>query len=177
MTEIVEESGLAGATAKKIKIPVKTGHTEERVVELAAGDRLMTLLEIIAGERGCAVEELILFRDGESEPLAATIVVRADYPHERRHHVHYVGEVVVTVYYQARQQSRAFRRNATIEDVLAWAIEVFGVDAGMASELELTLHDQKDELPGTEHVGHLAGGHRDLALDLVRGDIANGCCL
>jgi hypothetical protein len=45
----------------------------------------------------------------------------------------------------------------------------------MATEFVLTRHGQKEELPGSEHVGHLAGHHHyTLELDLVRGDIANG---
>ena len=44
----------------------------------------------------------------------------------------------------------------------------------MATEFELARHGQKEELPGTEHIGHLAGHHHVLELDLVRGDIANG---
>lgn len=174
MTEVVEEIEAADVAPSKLRIPVKTGRIEDRVVELVVGGRLMTILDIVAAERGCAVEELILFREGESEPVAATVLVEVDYPHRRRHHVHHVGDVVVAVYYQSRDKSRPFRRNATVEDVLAWAIKAFDVDPGMASEFELTLHGQKDELPGTEHIGHLAGRHKELALDLVRGDIANG---
>lgn len=117
---------------------------------------------------------MIIIREGDDEPLTSTVLIEAAYPHKRRHHVHRVGDVEVTVYYQARQDTRRFRRSATVEDVLTWAIAAFQVDPTMASEFELTRHGNKEELPGTEHVGHLAGAHRELALDLVRGSIANG---
>jgi hypothetical protein len=174
MTEIVVENDAAAALPSMIEIPVKTGYREERVVEIEFGSSVTKILEIISAERGCAVEELVLIRDDCAEPLTAVVVVEVDYPHKRHHHVHHVGEVAVTVYYQAKDKTQPFRRNATVEDVLTWALKAFGVDTSMASEFELTRHDEKEELPGTEHIGHLAGKHGELALDLVRGDIANG---
>jgi hypothetical protein len=96
-------------------------------------------------------------------------------PRHRRHHVHHRGEVKVTVYYQAEVHERDFKRHATVEDVLTWAIKAFNIDPSMATEFELARHGQTEELPGAEHVGHLAGHHHELALDLVRGNIANGC--
>lgn len=174
MTEIVVENETAVVLPSTIKIPVKTGYGEERVVEIELGSSVTKILEIISAERGCAVEELILIRDGRAEPLTEVVVVEVDYPHKRRHHVHHAGEVAVTVYYQAKDKTEPFRRNATVEDVLTWALKAFEVDASLASEFELTRHDEKEELPGAEHIGHLAGKHGELALDLVRGDIANG---
>jgi len=176
MSEVFEEKELGGAPPAKIRIPVKTGHAEERVIELDLGDSVTVILDIVAAERGCRVEELVLVRDGEDESLTTVVLVEADYPHKRRHHVHHAGEVTVTVYYQAKEELRAFKRAATVEDVLTWAIKVFNVDPSMASEFELTRHGQKEELPAAEHIGHLAGPQRELALDLVRGDIANGSC-
>ena len=82
----------------------------------------------------------------------------------------------MTVYYQAGDDRREFKRFEAVKDVLAWAIVAFKVDASLATELVLVRHGQKDELPEREHIGHLAGKDGDLALDLVRGDIANGSC-
>jgi hypothetical protein len=174
MTELIEEGDVEVAEIVKIKIPVKAGHGDDRVIEVDVGDQVTVILEVIAKERGCGIDELVVVREGESEPVAAVIVIEADYPHQRRHHVHHVSEVTVTVFYQAGSEARAFKRSATIDHVLMWAIKAFKVDPSMASEFELTRHGQKDELPGTEHVGHLAGTACELALDLVRGDIANG---
>lgn len=159
-----------------ITISVNTGHAEERIVELELGGRVIDILDIVAAERGCCVEELILFREGEDEPLASVILVEADYPHKRRHHVHHAGAVEVTVYYQAGQHTHSFKRNATVKNVLAWAIQVYQIDSSLATELGLARHGQREELQESEHIGHLAGAHRELALDLVRGDIANGSC-
>ena len=159
---------------RKIALLVKAGHSDERTLELEPGRRLTAVLEIFAVERGCKVEELVILREGEKEPLSAFIVIDADYPSHRRHHVHHVGDVKVVVFYQAESRHREFKRHATVDDVLAWAVKVFGIDPSMATEFELTRHGQKEELPGTEHVGHLAGRHDVLELDLVRGDIANG---
>ncbi|PDT01410.1 hypothetical protein CO666_25260 [Rhizobium chutanense] len=174
MTDIVDDNLTQSASALKVKVPVKTGHGDEKVIELDLGDRVTIILDLIASERGCSVEELILIREGDEEPITEVVVVNSDYPHKRRHHVHHAGEVVVTVYYQAREETRGFKRSATVEAVLAWAIKVFNIDPNMATEFELTRHGERQELPGSEHVGHLAGRHRELALDLVRGDIANG---
>ena len=172
-----KDSGACGSSPQapgKIAISVKSGYAEERVVELELGSRVAAVLEVIAAERGCLVEELILFREGEGEPLTSAIVVDENYPHKRRHHIHHPDEVTVTVSYQEGQQSRVFKRFEAVKDVLAWAIEVFHIDTSMATEFELARHGHKEELPDPEHIGHLAGKECELALDLVRGDIANG---
>ena len=179
MTDIVVESEAAACgdgpqVEPKIAIRVKLGRAEERVIELKQGASVTRVLEIVAAERGCGIEELVLAREGEDEPLASGVAVDAGYPHKRRHHVHYPGAVKVTVYYQAGEDSREFKRFEAVKDVLAWAIMAFKVDASLATELGLVRNGQKDELPEREHIGHLAGKNSDLALDLVRGDIANG---
>ncbi|MBU2829760.1 hypothetical protein [Acidithiobacillus ferriphilus] len=175
MSEIVDNAEGA-EIVHTVPVLVKTGFSDERAVEVELGRRVTTLLEIIASERGCAVEELVLFREGEDELLTEGVLVEAGYPHRRRHHVHYVGEVNVTVHYQASAHHRDFKRHATVEDVLRWAIDVFTIDPSMATEFELARHGQKEELPATEHVGHLAGCQNELVVDLVRGDIVNGGC-
>jgi hypothetical protein len=159
---------------RDLEILVKAGHADERTVEVVSGHRVTAILEIFAAERGCGVEELVLIREGEHEPLAVTIVIDADYPRRRRHHVHHVSAVKVTVFYQAGSHDREFGRQATVDDVLAWTIKAFNIDPSMATEFELTRHGGKEELTGAEHIGHLAGCDHELALDLVRGDIANG---
>ena len=179
VTDIVADSeaiacGDAPQAEPKIAIRVKLDRAEERVIELKQGTSVTRILEIVATERGCGIEELVLAREGEDEPLASGVAVDTGYPHKRRHHVHYPGEVKVTVYYQAGDDSREFKRFEAVKDVLAWAIVAFKVDASLATELVLVRNGQKDELPEREHIGHLAGKDSDLALDLVRGDIANG---
>lgn len=174
MKDIVDGDLTQSASALRFKVPIKTGHGDEKVIELNLGDRVTVILDLIASERGCPVEELILIREGEEEPITEIVVLDSGYPHNRRHHVHHAGDVVVTVYYQAREERRGFKRSETVEAVLTWAIKVFNIDPSMATEFELTRHGQKEELPGSEHVGHLAGRHCELAFDLVRGDIANG---
>jgi hypothetical protein len=157
-----------------VEILVKADHADERTVNVTPGRSVTVILEIFAAERGCGVEELVLIREGEDEPLSAIVVIDADYPRHRRHHVHHLSAVKVKVFYQAGSHDREFRRYATVDDVLAWAIKAFNIDPSMATEFELTRHGGKEELPGPEHVGHLAGRHCELELDLVRGDIANG---
>ena len=181
MTDIFKEkdAGAYGESPQaqcKVAIPVKWGYAEEQIVELELGCSVTAILEIVSAERDCLVEELILAREGESEPLTSAIVVDENYPHKHRHHVHHQGEVTVTVYYQACKHSRAFKRFEAVKDVLPWAIDVFDVDSSLATEFELTPHGQKEELHGPEHIGHLAGKNCELDLDLVRGDIANGSC-
>ena len=181
MAEIIdrEDVGACGVTPlseEKIAVRVKSGRAEERVVELERGTSVTELLESVAANRGCPAKELVLLREGESEPLTSDLVVDEKYPHTRRHHVHYKDEVTVTVYYQSGHQDRMFKPFEAIKDVLEWAIEVFNIDATLAPEFELVLHGQKEELPGPEHIGHLAGKDCELALDLVRGVIPNGSC-
>ena len=181
MADILDENeGTACRNAPqaepKIAIQVKLDRAEEQVVELERGTSVRRILEIVAAERGCGTTELVLVREGEGVPLTPDVVVDIDYPQKRPHHVHHLGEVKVTVYYQASQNSRAFKRFEAVKDVRSWAIDAFGVDASLATELVLVRHGQKDELPEREHLGHLAGKDSDLGLDLVRGDIANGSC-
>ena len=181
MTEIFEENeaitcGDASQAEPKIAIRVKLDHDEERVIELEQGTSVNLILEIVAAERGCSIEELVLAREGEDEPMTTDVVVDTSYPHNRPHYVHHPGEVKVTVFYQASEHSREFKRFEAIKDVLAWVIEEFKIDSSLATELVLVRHGQKDELPEREHIGHLVGKDSDLALDLVRGDIANGSC-
>ena len=173
MTEIIEEAREVEGDGP-VGIPVKLGLSDERVIQVQIGRSITGILEIVAAERGCLVEELIIVREGEGEPLTELVLIEADYPRHRRHHVHHVSEVTVKVFYQADEKGHPFKRHATVEDVLTWAIKMFKIDATMASEFELALHGTKGELPGTEHIGHLAGRHHELVLDLVRGDIANG---
>ena len=179
MTDLVDEKDVrprenSPQAHSRLAVPVKSGHAEEQVVELELGNSVTTILEIFAAERACLVEELVLVREGEDGPLTSTIMVDAKYPHTRCHHVHYPGEVTVTVCYQADRLSRTFKRFEQVKEVLTWAIEVFNIDASLATEFELARHGQKEELPEPEHIGHLAGKDCELALDLVRGDIANG---
>jgi hypothetical protein len=177
MTEAIADSagGVAATRPATINIPVKTGEDEERMIGATPGSRVTVTLEVLAAERGCRMEELILIRDGDDEPLTEAVLIEEDYPCRRRHHVHRTGEVAVTVFYQAARHERAFKRHTTVEEVLLWAITAFNVDASMASEFELTRHGQRNELPGSEHIGHLAGHERTLCLELARGHISNGC--
>lgn len=89
-------------------------------------------------------------------------------------HDHNTGEVMVTVFYQSGDREKSFKRDATVEDILTWAIDVYEVDPSLATELELARHGQKEELSLSERLGHLAGKNDELELDLIRGDIANG---
>jgi hypothetical protein len=173
MTDIVKEAE-PPETVYKIPLLVKAGLADERTVELERGRSVTTILEIFAAERGCAVEELVILRESEDAPLTEVILLETDYPHRRRHHVHHKSTVKVTVYYQTAGHEREFKRHQTVEDVLTWAIKIFNIDPSMATEFELALHGQTAELPGCEHIGHVAGRACDLALDLIRGHISNG---
>ena len=158
----------------KVAIPVKSDIGSDRVVEMELGSPVTDILGLIAPEHGCIADELVLAREGADEPLTSAIVIDQEYPHQLRHHVHRPGEVSVTVFYQADQNCRVFKRFEAVKDILIWAIQVFELDAALATEFELARRGQKEELPGFEHIGHLAGKDCELALDLVRGDIANG---
>ena len=162
------------STCNKVPIRLQTGRSQERVIEIHLGASVATILKVVAAERGCCVDDMILVREGDPAPLTSSIVVDETYPHTRRHHVHHPGELTVTVYYQAFQQSRDFKRFEAVKDVLDWAIQVFDVDPAAATEFVLTLHGEKEELPEPNQIGHLAEKDYALLLDLVRGDIANG---
>jgi hypothetical protein len=156
------------------EILIKVAHGEERNVLIASGSNVTAILEIFATERGCTIEELVLVREGEEQPLSAVVVIDTDYPHRCRHHLHHAKAVKVIIFYQAGSDHREFRRNATVDEVLVWAIQAFNIDPGMATEFELARRGSKEELPGAEHIGHVARHHHELELDLIRGDIANG---
>lgn len=86
------------------------------------------------------------------------------------------GTIVVTAYYQSKSASHTFRPNNTVEDVLDWGLKVaaFAIDPTIASEFELARHGLKEELPLSDHIGKLATGSKQVAFDLVRGDMGNG---
>jgi hypothetical protein len=84
------------------------------------------------------------------------------------------GEVTVTVYYNAAEKAKSFRRNQTVEEILLWAVVEFEIDPSMATEFELALHGVTGELPTDMRIGTLAHGDQTIALDLVRGEISNG---
>lgn len=160
--------------ARAAPTPLSLKHgLDVRVIEIAQGSTLQTLVDIVARERGVRVEELEVFRDGVEEAIAISIVIDAHYPHHDRHHVHHKAPVEVAVHYNGGTKAKAFPRRTTIDKVLEFSIGAFGLDSTMATEFELARAGIHEELLSTEHIGHLASHHR-LELDLVRGDIANG---
>lgn len=154
------------------RLPVRL-EARDLVLEFQPGQRVEHILAIVATTHGLLIEDIYLVRDGEDEPLDCSHPIRDD-GHDHRHHVHRRHPVDVTVRYHAGSHHREFRRHAPLERVLDWAIRIFKIDPAMAGEFELALAGTTDELPLSEHVGHLAGKHGTLELDLVRGDIANG---
>lgn len=153
------------------RIPVRF-EARDLFIEVHPGNTIEHLLTMIATDHGVLIEDLYIVREGGDGPLACEHPVHDG--HQRRHHVHHRQPVTVTVHYQAASHHREFRRHATLEAVLDWAIGAFGIDTSMAGEFELTRSGSTEELPLSDHVGHLAGKQDVLALDLVRGDIANG---
>ena len=73
MTEIDEgqigSHGNSSQSQAKIAIRVKTGHAEERVVDLEPGSSVTRILEIVAADRDCSVEELVVLREGEARTV------------------------------------------------------------------------------------------------------------
>ena len=157
-----------------VTIAVKTGHDEERMIEIDVGQSAKSILIVIAAERGCAVEDLILLRDGEADPISVDVIIGLDYPHHHRHHIHHTRDIEVIVHYQADTHRHQFKRFQTVEAVLDWAIPAFGIDPTMAPEFELARSGTKEELPLSEHLGHLAGRQDRLELDLLRSEMPNG---
>jgi hypothetical protein len=84
------------------------------------------------------------------------------------------SDVSVTVNYQEKSETHIFKHGAKIADVLLWAIGFFSIDDSLATEMELALEGTKDELAGSKPLASLVHGGSTLALDLIRGDIANG---
>lgn len=144
------------------------------VVDVVPGQHLAIILDVIARDYGATVTELIILRDGHGDVLDHHAPIGHEYPHHRRHHVHHRGPVAVTVHYKEATRHRDFVRQATFEQVLDWAINIFTIDASLAAECELTQEGSTQELTLSDHVGHLARGCDALILNLVRGDIANG---
>ncbi|MCB2059319.1 MAG: hypothetical protein R3E09_07500 [Novosphingobium sp.] len=172
MTLHDDTEGERGAELGPIRLPVRfEGH--DLFLDIGPGQLIEHVLALIAKDHGVLLEDLIVVRDGEDEPADCAHPVHRDH-HHPRHHVHRRNAVAVTVRYQAGAHQREFRRQAPLERVLDWAIGEFAIDPAMAGEFELTRAGSTEELPLSEHVGHLAGKHDCLELDLVRGDIANG---
>jgi hypothetical protein len=175
---VVEMNGADGAESAdlllKFELTVKTGHDEERVVEIEDGQPVGSILAAIAAERGGGIEEFLIFREGELDPIPGGTIVGRDYPHRHRHHVHHHRDVEVITHYQADSHRHKFKRSQTVEAILDWAIPAFGIDPTMAPEFELARHGSKEELPLSEHLGYLAGRRDCLELDLIRSEMPNG---
>ncbi len=180
MSDVVEKAPVEGgagghqARAGECEISVEAGVEVFEVVPIAHGHSISVVLAEIALKQGVTVEEIEIFRGDELEALTDIVIVNEAYPHHHTHHVHRKERVLVTVYYGGQERAKEFKRRATIDHVLEWSIKEFCIDPSMASEMELALHGSETELPGDEHVGHLAGKHKTLALDLIRGKISNG---
>lgn len=86
------------------------------------------------------------------------------------------GTISVTVHYQSKDATKAFSPSTSVEEILDWALAFseFAIDPSMVNEFALARHGDKDELALGDHLGKLAKGAKAVALDLVRGDIANG---
>jgi len=153
------------------RVPVRF-ESRDLFIEVTADETIEHILTIVATDHALLIEDLYIVLEGEDVPLSWEQPIHGG--HQRRHHVHHRGPVTIMVNYQAASHHREFRRHTTLEAVLDWAIRVFGIDASMAGEFELTRTGSTEELPLSDHVGHLAGKDDALALDLVRGDIANG---
>ena len=83
MTETVDDGAaleMEPESALKLPLAVKAGLEDERIFELVLGSSVTAILDVFAAERGCRVEELIMFREGEDEPLSAIILMEAEYP-------------------------------------------------------------------------------------------------
>lgn len=175
-TASVEGMGIQCAESPVPLIPlaVRAAGAEVRIIEVARGGTLLTVLDVVARQNGCRIEELAIFRDGVEEALETSVVLDEAYPHRRHHHVHRAEPVEVAVHYNGGTRTRVFRRDVRVEAVLGYAIAAFTIDPMMATEFELARMNVREELPGAEHLGHLAGHHHRLELNLLRGDIANG---
>jgi hypothetical protein len=180
MSDVIEREPVEGADgglrpgAGEYEVTVKAGVEDFEVVRIGHGHAITLALTEIALKRDIIVEEVEIFRDGELEALTEVIIVDEAYPRHHTHHVHRKENLLVTVYYGGQDRTKEFKRRATINHVLEWSIKEFHIDPSLASEMELALHGSETELPGDEHVGHLAGKHKTLALDLIRGKISNG---
>lgn len=86
------------------------------------------------------------------------------------------GTISVTVHYQSKDATKGFSPSSSVEEILDWALALkeFAIDPAMVNEFALARHGVKDELALGEHLGKLVKGAKVIALDLVRGDIANG---
>ena len=111
-----------GAAATHIVVIVVSGHGEAREMEIDVNAQADVMLRVIADERGCSIEELILVREDDGPTGSVRVPHGAPighgYPHHRRHHVHHVGNVDVTVHYQGGHDHREFARHDLLKAVL-----------------------------------------------------------
>lgn len=82
--------------------------------------------------------------------------------------------ILVKVNYQGATVEQTFPPNAKMSDVLDWAIDELGVDAALATELDLAVAGSEDAIAETKNLGSVVKGAKEICLDLLRGPIANG---
>ena len=164
-------SPVTAGEAKDVIVAIETA-PELVEVKLGPGEHVAVVIARAARDAGLG-ENVFVFVDDADEPLDVTIALDDGYPHHRRHHVHRHRQVEVTVHYDRGSRTRVFSPAARIERVLLWAIEAFGIEAGMASEFELTRDGEG--VAGSEHLGRFADHpHGKAEFDLGRGPITNG---
>lgn len=156
----VEGEGLIGVEA--IRVP--TGSAGREIVVA------------IAARGGFPVEEGLLFVEDCDEPLDLVVILTEE-ASTKVHHVHRVRHIEVSVFYQEGHLNHQFSPSTRVQRVLDWAVgpNGFKIDATVAPEMELALHEGTTALPKDAHIGRYIHhpDHR-LAFDLIRGVVPNG---
>jgi hypothetical protein len=148
------------------------------------GDVTVTIIEEVDADRPLVElievdeDELVWIGDSD-EPVDVhrtliEIGVEADRPHVHGHK-HRCRTIHVKVTYAGHTKEHDFGPNSTLETLLHWAVEAFGIDATTAVDLVFRVAGSTGELDFSTHVGTLTmHEHCKVDLSLLQGDTSAG---
>jgi hypothetical protein len=129
----------------------------------------MTVLEFgrLAAKAGQIDEAVEVFLEDAETALAGELVL-IEHLAEKFAPIHVAspGKIKTTVEYNNRRIEHDFRANSTIARVLEWAVGKNGFDLDKPAA-DFQLKHKGEVLSLDDHLGQVAGGHKQVALHLV----------
>jgi hypothetical protein len=159
------------------------GLADVEIVRIPQGGTAREIVAAVALKGGFPAGEAVLLVEDSDVPVDLALVVTEDIAGGKIHHVHRTKRIAVKVFYKHLEKEKHFPPSARVQLVLDWAVskDGFNIDAAIAPDMELALHDekipddQKKALPKSAHIGrYVHHPHHCLDLDLIRGKVPNG---
>jgi hypothetical protein len=137
------------------------GLADVEIIRVPKGRTAREIVATVALKSGFLAEEAVLLIEDSDVPVDLTLVITEDIVDGKIHHVHRAKQISVKVFYKHLEKQKHFPPSARVQLVLDWAVskDGFKIDAVIAPDMELALHDekipddQKKALPKNAHIG------------------------